>query len=418
MIFTVLMRGVARSHSNFQKPGVFGRINTKNRRRPLEDFGKVDKSIKNTIFVTMSTTPNQSTFGERLRRARLMRGLALRDVSARLADAGVKLSHAALQKYEKGLMGPDSTTLLAISRIFNLEPGYFFRTAGVSLSTIQFRKLARFPAKEVHRVREEAADFFEKYLQIEQILEIHPPRLPQFELAGGKDVSIDTLSQEAEKAAIEVRKKWKLGEAPLNNVHELLEENGVKVKEVEADAGFNGFSGWADENTPVVVLASWLNQDLPRKRMTALHELGHLVMKKPERLTNKQKEALCYRFAGAMLLPATAMCARLGGKRPDGISFPERLGIKADWGISIAALMRRAADLGIITGHQLQRFHIANCNHRKTEAGVWPGCEVADRYEQLVYRAVAMEIITRAKAAELLGMTLRDFDHRFAEAVV
>jgi Zn-dependent peptidase ImmA (M78 family)/transcriptional regulator with XRE-family HTH domain len=333
-----------------------------------------------------------------------------------LADAGVKLSHAALQKYEKGLMGPDSTTLMALSRIFNLEPGYFFRADGVSLGTIRFRKLARFPAREVYRVREEAADFFEKYLQIEQILEIHPPRLPRFELGACGEDAMAALGEQAEQAATSVRKKWKLGEAPLNNVHELLEENGLKVKEVEADSGFNGFSGWADDHTPVIVLAAWLNQDLPRKRMTALHELGHLVMALPGHLTHKQQEALCYRFAGAMLLPATALRARLGINRPDGISFPERLGIKADWGISIAALMRRAADLGVITHHQLKRFHITNRNHRKTEAGAWAGCEAADRYEQLVYRAAAMEVITRAKASELLGVTLREFDHRFAEA--
>jgi len=364
----------------------------------------------------MNTNPTKQIFGERLRRARLMRGLTLRDVSARLTEQGVKLSHAAFQKYEKGLMGPDSTVLLAISRIFDLEPGYFFRAPGVSLGAIEFRKLSRFPAKEVHRVREQAADFFEKYLQIEQILEIKPPSLPPFKLSGGRGVSWEALSREVEKAACEVRKAWKLGEDPLNNVHELLEENGVKVKEVEADTSFNGLSGWANSVTPVIVLAAWLNKDLPRKRMTALHELGHLVLTMPGHLTQKQKEALCCRFAGAMLVPATALQTRLGVKRADGISFPERLGIKADWGISIAALMRRTADLEIISGVQLRRFQIANSRTRKTEPGAWTGCEQADRYHQLVYRAAAMEIITRSKAADLLGVTLREFDHRFAEA--
>ena len=152
----------------------------------------------------------------------------------------------------------------------------------------------------------------------------------------------------------------------------------------------------------------------PRKRLTALHELGHLVMKLPEGLSHKQKESLCYRFAGAMLLPAVAMRTRLGTKRPDGISFPERIGIKEDWGISIAALMRRAADLGIISPGQLKSFHFTNQKHRKQEPGHWEGSEKADRFEQLVYRAASQELITRAKAAELLDVTLRDFDHLFA----
>jgi Zn-dependent peptidase ImmA (M78 family) len=108
----------------------------------------------------------------------------------------------------------------------------------------------------------------------------------------------------------------------------------------------------------------------------------------------------------------------VGAKRPDGISFRERLGIKADWGISIAALMRRAADLGIITPGQLKSFHFQNSAARKNEPGKWEGSEHADRYEQLVYRAAAQELITRSKAAELLRVSSREFDHQFAAEAV
>lgn len=362
----------------------------------------------------MNAAATKQIFGERLRRARLMRGLTLREMAERLVESGTQLSHAAYQKYEKGLMGPDSTVVLALAQFFNVDAGYFFRQQSVALGNIEFRKLTKFPMREVDRVREEAADFFEKYLQIEEILEIRPVPLPQVDLTHFPPDQDDELAKEAEDAAILIRSKWKLGEAALSNVHELLEEHGVKVKEVDADESFNGFSGRADDLTPVIVLASWLKQDLPRKRLTALHELGHLVMKLPEGLTQKQKESLCYRFAGALLIPAIAMRARLGTKRPDGISFPERVGIKEDWGISIAALMRRAAELGIITPGQLKTFYFLNRNNRKVEAGRWEASEKADRFAQLVYRAASQELITRAKAAELLDVTLREFDHLFA----
>lgn len=226
----------------------------------------------------MNAAATKQTFGERLRRARLMRGLTLREMAERLAESGTQLSHAAYQKYEKGLMGPDSTVLLALARFFNVDAGYFFRQKSVALGNIEFRKLTKFPVREVDRVREEAADFFEKYLQIEEILEIKPAPLPQVDLTYLSPDQDNELAREAEEAAILIRRKWKLGEAALSNVHELLEEHGVKVKEVDAEDSFNGFSGWADDLTPVIVLASWLKQDLPRKRLTALHELGHLVM--------------------------------------------------------------------------------------------------------------------------------------------
>lgn len=362
----------------------------------------------------MNTLDAKQLFGERLRRARLMRGLTLRELADQLGKLGPSLSHASLQKYEKGLMGPDSTVLLALARLLNLDPGYFFRTAEVTLERIEFRKLAKFPAREVSRVREEAADYFERYLQIESILEIKPTLLPRVDLSRVAPDDAAALATGVEKAAQLIRQSWKLGEDALTNVHEMLEEHGVKVKEVEADESFNGFSGWADDHTPVIVLAAWLSRDLPRKRLTALHELGHLVLKLPADLTHKQKESFCYRFAGALLIPADALRGRVGVKRPDGISFRERLGIKQDWGISIAALMRRAADLGIITASQLKSFHFQNRAARKNEAGRWEGSEHADRYEQLVYRAASQELITRSKAAELLGVTAREFDHQFA----
>jgi Zn-dependent peptidase ImmA (M78 family) len=374
--------------------------------------------FENAPSVTVNTPDAKQLFGERLRRARLMRGLTLRELAERLGRLGPALSHAALQKYEKGLMGPDSTVLLALARLLDLDPGYFFRASEVTLERIEFRKLTKFPVREVNRVREEAADFFERYLQIESILEIQAAALPKVDLSVIAPENEAALAAGAEKAAVQIRLDWKLGQAPLANVHELLEEHGVKVKEVEADESFNGFSGWADDRTPVIVLAKWLNQDLPRKRLTALHELGHLVLRLPAGLAHKTKESLCYRFAGAALLPAEALRARVGAKRPDGISFRERLGIKADWGISIAALMRRAADLGIITPGQLKSFHFQNSAARKNEPGKWEGSEHADRYEQLVYRAAAQELITRSKAAELLRVSSREFDHQFAAEAV
>ncbi|TAG10757.1 MAG: helix-turn-helix domain-containing protein [Verrucomicrobia bacterium] len=362
----------------------------------------------------MQEMNNKQRFGERLRRARLMRGMTLRQLADKLAELGSQLSHAALQKYEKGLMGPDSTVVLALARVFDIDTGYFFRQKAVTLANVEFRKLTKFPQRDVDRVREAAADYFEQYLQIEEILEIKSAGLPRADLSTLQVEDEAMLGLEAEKAANMIRQKWKLGEDALTNVHEMLEEHGVKVTEVKANEAFNGFSGWADADTPVIVLAEWFNTDLPRKRLTALHELGHLVMKLPEGVGHKLKETLCYRFAAALLLPAVALHARVGQKRPDGISPRERIGIKEDWGISIAALMRRAADLKIITAGQLKSFHFQNSKNRKMEPGLWLGGEKANRYEQLVYRAAAQELITRAKAAEFLGVSLREFDKLFA----
>ncbi|MEY4569431.1 MAG: hypothetical protein RLZZ398_870 [Verrucomicrobiota bacterium] len=367
----------------------------------------------------MEATDLKKSFGERLRRARLMRGLSLRELAARLEAMGKTLSHGALQKYEEGKMAPNSGMLIALCEVFQLETGYFFRRSEMKLATLNFRKRTAFPKKEQSRVREEALDYFERYQEIEAILEQSAGELIRMDLSMADPNDMASLQVAAEDAAMRVRQEWKLGEDALPNVQEMLEEHGVKVKEVEAAESFDGFSGWANGTLPVMALASWLNRDLPRKRFTALHELGHLVMNFPQTLTDKAVENLCHRFASAMLVPAAAMRHSLGAKRSDGISAAELKAMKEDWGISIAALMRRAADLEIITPSRLKSFYFLKnqSGQRKTEPGIWCGAERANRFSQLVHRAAAQELITRGKAAELLGLTHREFDRSFAAEI-
>ena len=355
----------------------------------------------------------QKLFGERLRRGRALRGLSLRALSEKL---GGIVSHAALQKYEKGEIAPNSSVLIAVSDALGLRPDYFFERHPVTLSGIEFRKRTAFGKKKLDQVIEEAREFFERYLEIERILDLKAPALQRIDLSG---LHGEALFDGAEAAAVKVRKEWKLGMGALPNVFELLEDHGVKVKEVEAEDSFDGLSGWAD-HSPVIVLATWLNADPPRKRLTALHELGHLVMVLPEALDKKSEEAVCYRFAGAMLIPKEAFVAEFGNKRwfPN-ISLQELVALKEQWGISISAVMRRAKDLGIVTEDSYQRYcmRASASGLRKDEPGVWMGSESSNRFRQLVHRASAQELITRSKAAGLLEVTLRQFDEQYGKAV-
>lgn len=370
--------------------------------KPLQDRARpVDKTANFDKTVNMATGEIQTQFGMRLKRARVKNGLSLRNLAERLRVEGVEVSHAALGKYEKGLMLPDSEKLIALCDVLDVEPDDFFRAETVKLENIEFRKLSDFGKKKVDRIREEAVEFFERYLEIETMLGIPRKRLERIDLRD-RDTHSPEWTDEAEAVAEKVRRDWSLGQSALPNVHELLESQGVKVKEVEADEGFDGFAGWADDETPVIVLSKKLNEDLPRKRLTALHELGHLIVEFPESASKKALEAFCFRFAGAMLIPKDAMIRNLGIDRPNGITIYELQSMKEDWGISISALMRRAKDLNIISQARYEQNCIWNRKIRKTEPGIWQGSETANRFRQLVIRALSQEAITRSKAAELL----------------
>lgn len=347
-------------------------------------------------------------FGERLRRARLLRGMSLEDLAG---EIGHKVSRMALSKYENGKMGPNSSVLLVLGKALNVDPDFFFRPNELELGEISFRKQAKFGKKDQARVREEALEFFERYIDIENILGIPPTTLPQFKLDARKD-----LGEQVETFAKELRENiWNLGSNPISNVDILLEENGIKIKEIDTEDAFNGFSGWGTSQSakyPVVVLASHLNEDLPRKRFTALHEVAHLVLVFPSSLTEREKENLCHRFAGAFLIPRLNFVDAFGGKRSK-ISIPELVAIKQEWGISMGAIMKRAQELGLVSpsyyrGHciYVRKF---GWHKKEPEFSEWIGDESSNRFKRLVYRAFSRELITNAKAASLLKMTLGEF---------
>jgi Zn-dependent peptidase ImmA (M78 family)/DNA-binding XRE family transcriptional regulator len=347
----------------------------------------------------------KQTFAQRLSQARKMRGLSLRALAEKLEG---RISHNALHKYELGRMMPDSAVLMAVADVLNQDVDFFFREPTLELEGLQFRKVSRLGAKEEEAIRERAVDFFERHREIEELLGIASQfknPLANLAIRSGADV---------EEAALKLREDWRLGEDPLPNVHEMLESKGIMMFEVDAPESFNGCAGHADGH-PAIVLAQWLDRDLPRKRFTALHEVGHLLLKLPDRLPLKEQEAICHRFAGAMLMPQRVFIAEFGGHRQH-VSLTELASLKARYGMSIAAIMHRALDLELITPAMFKRFCILSRQKgwRKKEPGEYAGRESSARFEQLVVRAAAEAVISESKGAALLNEPFVDFRERLA----
>ena len=215
-------------------------------------------------------TDPKHVFARRLTQARKMRGWSLRELAAQLNGV---VTHAALHKYERGKMLPSSDVLLPLASVLKQSADYFFRAPTVSLSQLEFRKRTTLGVRQEEGLREKAAEFFERYLEVEQSLGVDATfknPLEGFTIRKAEDV---------EAAAIRLRKAWELGMDALSNVVEMLENHHIKVYELEANAAFDGFSGWAGA-IPVIVL----NKGFPlvRKRLTALHESSHLLLSFPK----------------------------------------------------------------------------------------------------------------------------------------
>ena len=331
-----------------------------------------------------------------------LRGLSPEADASRAEKLEGKVSHNALHKYEQGQMMPDSEVLVALCDALGRKPDFFFREGTVKLEAVEFRKRASLGAKALTALRASATDFFERYQEIEELLNV-PAQfrnpLANFVVHEERDVNA---------AAVKLRNEWKLGLDPIPSVVALLEEQGIKVFEADAPESFEGFAGKTGE-WPVMVLNRKRPSD--RKRSTALHELGHLTLRFHNRLfAEKDKERLCHAFAGALLIPEPVFVESFGGHR-EQIATRELVEMKIRFGMSCQAIMMRARHLGLISQSTLQRFFILwrKWGYNRKEPGEYPLPEQAERFKSLVFRAAANDEISLSKGAYLMDQSLMEF---------
>ena len=340
-------------------------------------------------------------FAERFRAARKMKGLSLQDLADKLNN---KITKQGLHKYEKGDVLPDSNMIGLLSEVFDVRPEYFFRDVKVELGVIEFRKLVHFSAKEKNKIIEKTRETVSRYLELEDIIGIKKEfvnPLSQITINSNEDV---------EAAADELRNAWGLGVDPIYNVIELLEDNNIKVIEIEELDGFDGMQTMVNDNIPVIALNSAQLIQNDRKRFTALHELGHLLLKFAPHFTKKEKELFCHYFAGALLLPKVTAFKELGGARTK-LYINEFGVLKQQYGISIQALAYRLNNLGIITNSYTEHFifMIRQSGWKIDEPFKYEGREISNRFTQLLFRALAEDMISMSKAASLSNQKLADF---------
>ena len=341
-------------------------------------------------------------FAKRLKSARVLAALSQEQLVKKMGNIVTK---NAVSKYEKGEMMADGKILLALAKALKVKPDYFFRPYTVEIDKVEFRKKKRLSVKEVNSIRQNVTDFVERYLEVEQFLNISTSFVNPIE-----DLNIECLN-DVEKAALDVRSQWNLGLNALSNVIDLLEDNEIKVIEVDANDNFDGFSGWADRKIPIIVINKNYNAD--RKRLTALHELGHLILNLSDDLSEKEIEKRCFQFAGALLLPESTFKSEIGPVRSH-LTLPELIALKEAFGISIQAIMARARDLEIINEPQFINFRKwINKNRSEENLGYFVGNEKAFRFKQLIYRAASEEVISLSKAANLSNQKLAEFRKEF-----
>jgi Zn-dependent peptidase ImmA (M78 family)/DNA-binding XRE family transcriptional regulator len=347
--------------------------------------------------------------GSRLKRARESLGLSLRDLEGAIH---AQVSAQAIGKYERGEMMPSSTVLLSLAKALHVSPEFLLSQGEIELTGVDFRKAPQAGVKEDRAIEAVVLDQIERYLEIEDLL---PGVDEDWVPPDGQEFEIHRI-EDAEEAANSLRRIWSLGIDPIPILAELLEDKGVKVIALDLPLTVSGSKAFVrrrgHQDVPVIVVNQHHNGE--RQRFTLAHELAHLVLRFSG-LSDADQEKAADRFAGSFLM-ASEMMARFVGAHRTSISLGELVEMKRIFKVSVASLVVRCSQLGVLPRTAYSRLWA------QIKGLGWNGpssnepnpleAEVPQRMERMCLRAVAERAISEAKCAELLNISVRELDRR------
>ncbi|WP_305141036.1 helix-turn-helix domain-containing protein [Acutalibacter muris] len=287
--------------------------------------------------------------GDRLRKARIYRGLTVAELAER-----VGCQRQTLSMYEISKSQPtDKTTVASLAQELDFPVKYFYEHSNAFASgTVYFRSLLTTNKK----YRSEQIVKMDYLSQIYSLLQDYVafPEYEPFDLP-------DNVTPE--QAAYALRDAWGLGKGPVDNLVSVVEQHGILVTSFSTSTNdvdaFSQFMGAAD--TPTYIIAYSNNKtSAARIHFDIAHELGHICLHEwsediedisKEEFKLKEREA--NDFAAAFLLPEVTF--RKDAERgPQTITYYKQL--KKKWRVSIAAMIRRSEKLGIISTDDYQNL--------------------------------------------------------------
>ena len=343
--------------------------------------------------------------GKRLKLARHAVGLSLRDLECRIDKL---VTAQAINKYELGKAMPSSDVLTALADALCVSVDYLFGDPNLVVESVEFRGNSPKSKRDLARIEAKVLHLLDRYLAVEEIL-----NMPSIAWDRPHEVPWPVLRDpaEAESASQMLRAHWRLGSDPIANLVELAEERGVKVIStgVEQVDGLTARVSREDGRASSVIVVN-RGHGGERQRFTIAHEFGHMVLDVAQ---NVDDEKAAQRFAGAFLMPAETLQAKIGVRRKS-MSWDELFDLKRIFGVSVQALVYRCRETGIFSNvlfrqffEEFKRRGWSRPPFREPNA---MECEEHRRFQRLCFRALSEGAISEAKAAELLGISARELN--------
>lgn len=288
--------------------------------------------------------------GERLKIARMWRNLS----ATQLAES-TGFSRQTISMLENGKMkNPEFSTVQNIGDKLQFPISFFLEEEKINLnkSTTYFRSLLttnkKYRVEQVEKIKFIALvyNMLSEYLEFEKI---NLPQIPE-----------NTTPQNAAEL---LRDYWGLGNRPIDNIVYLAEKNGLIVTDFEtATNDVDAFSHKiTSENMETYLIGYSKNKrTAARIHFDVAHEIGHILLHNwredlecMDKEEFKEIEWQAHAFASAFLLPEETFRKDVS---PYATNLAYYVELKKKWKVSIAAMIRRAKDLDIITTDDYSRL--------------------------------------------------------------
>jgi transcriptional regulator with XRE-family HTH domain/Zn-dependent peptidase ImmA (M78 family) len=337
--------------------------------------------------------------GERMRVARLAASMTQEELGAK---AG--LDRTMIVKIESGSRRIDAMELIRLSSALQVPVDFLLRPTSLVLShraSVMVEEADTEVARESGRLDLALVAWLHDVQQMVGLGVLQPRPLLKAE-------SVVDSEAAARDLAVWVRERLGAGHEPVDSLVELCERAGQYV--LVTDVPGEGASV-VDGDVAVAVVS--LRGDPGRRRATAAHELGHLVIGDEYssdlgvHASRREREAVLDAFAAELLLPSTVLMEECGAS--EAISRDQLIRLAARYRTSWSLAIRQATQAGVIGG--LARRDWGRSSPTRTEfmeAVGWApqpdlgAIRVPPHYAHAVMEAWRNGAITAARAVELM----------------
>ena len=293
--------------------------------------------------------------GQKLKEARIFRGMSI----AQLAEKA-NIKRQTISTYEnRPDANPELKIITAISDILNFPRNYFYRKDEFPIykTPTYFRSQLTAPIGYKNQQETKFSYIAKIYAFLSEYIEY--PAYIFSQIKNNDDGTIDI-----EKTAQELRDTWGLGMRPIDNIVHLIEEKGIiAVKFSSETNSLDAYSKLMGLKNESRYLIGYTENKCSASRIhfDIAHELGHIIFhhELEEDIESVSKEEIMRReheandFASAFLLPKDTFIRTIGS----GANILETyIAAKKIWKVSIAAMIRRARTLELISNDKYQYF--------------------------------------------------------------